>query len=352
MPASAHDMALLKHAHHVGELECGRRAAERLLATDLSEEEDRFVRYHRTLYLPTLAELGPVEYRRIDIYPAFPGWSLFNPTILNYGGKLVGIVRSSNYHMDGNNYLMPPSDGNKIRTRQLYVEFNADLQLISSTLLDDPAYSRTDYAVEGLEDCRLYTRGQELWVSGTVRDCAPFDGRCRIGTARLDTETHALLDFELLESPAAQHEKNWMPVVGQECWLYSCNAAGSTKIAIRAENKWTLLSTAPAPTLSRVFRGGSQLVPYANGYLAVIHEVTFLEKTRSYEHRLIWFDEHLRLRKISQPFYFRHKQQVEFAAGLAAVGDQVVFSYGHNDKTAWLAAVPRKHVDGLLEPRP
>lgn len=352
MPASPHDLALLKHAHHVGERECGRRAAERLLATELSDEEETFARYHRTFYSPTLAELGPVEYRRIDIYPAYPGWSLFNPTVLNHGGKLVGLVRSSNYRMEGNSYLIPPSDSNRIRTRQIYIEFGDDLQVASSTLLDDPEYPRTEFSVEGLEDCRLYARGQDLWVSGTIRNFAPLDGRCRIATARLDLQQHALADCAVLEPPGAQHEKNWMPIVGQECWLYACNTGGYTKLAVQAEDRWALLPTAPAPRLARLFRGGGQVVPYGDGYLAVIHEVTLLENTRSYEHRLVWFDEHLRLRKLSQPFYFRNARQVEFAAGLAVLGEQVVLSYGHNDRAAWLAVLPRTHVDGLLEPLP
>lgn len=333
----AHDLALLQHAYYVGELEVGRRAAERLASQELPEDVAARARHNRTFYTPTLVELGPVEFRLIDIKSAYPGWSLFNPTLLAHDGKLLGLVRSSNYQMEGMTYIMPPEDKGVIRTASILVEYGPDFRITAARVLGDPDYARTDFAVDGLEDCRLYSRGAELYVSATLRNFAPYNGNCRIGTARLDREDGCFCALEVPPAPAAQHEKNWMPVIGQDCWLYACNQGGKTLLARRQGPDWALTSTGPAPRAAQHFRGGTQLVPFAGGYLCAIHEVTVADNNRTYEHRFVWFDDQLRIKKLSMPFYFRNKRRIEFAAGLAVVGDQVVLSYGYQDKEAWLA---------------
>lgn len=345
-----HDLAILRHAFYVGELDAGRRAAERLLSQSLNDTVENQVRINRTFYTPTLAELGPVEFRLIDIKPAYPGWSLFNPTLLVHGGKLLGLVRSSNYEMQGVNYIIPPEDNGVIRTASVLIEYANDCRISDAHVLTDPDYPRTDFAVDGLEDCRLYSRRDRLCVSATVRNFAPFNDNCRIGTAWIDTAAHRYCDLEVPPAPAAQHEKNWMPVIGQQCWLYACNQGGKTWLVSRSGAGWTRLSTGPAPFVAHAFRGGTQLVPFAGGYLCAIHEVTFADTHRTYEHRFIWFDDQLRIKKLSAPFYFRKKRSIEFAAGLAVVGDQIVLSFGCQDKEAWLARLSDACVNARLHP--
>lgn len=352
MADHSHDLALLHHAYHVGELEVGRRAAERLLNQQLPPDVEASARRNRTWYTPTLAELGPVEFRLIDIKPAYPGWSLFNPTLLGRGDQLVGLVRSSNYKIEGMNYIMPPEDKGVIRTASILVEYGPDFRMIAADVLGDPDYSRTDFAVDGLEDCRLYSRDTALYVSATVRNFAPFNGNCRIGTARIDREGQRYCELEVPPAPAAQHEKNWMPVIGQDCWLYACNQGGKTLLARRHGPDWTLVPTGPAPIVAQHFRGGTQLVPFSGGYLCAIHEVTVVDNNRTYEHRLVWFDDQLRIKRISAPFYFRNKRRIEFAAGLAVVGDQVVMSYGYQDKEAWLAILAAATVRAMTDHTP
>lgn len=335
----AHDLALLQHAYHVGELEVGRRAAERLLSRELQAEAATLARKNRIWYTPTLAELGPVEFRRIDIKPAHPGWSLFNPTLLSHNGKLLGLVRSSNYKMEGMKYIMPPEDKGVIRTTNILVEYAPDFSVVETHPLADPDYPRTAFAVDGLEDCRLYSRGDQLCVSATVRNFAPLNGNCRIGTAQIDLFNYSLWGLDVPAAPAAQHEKNWMPVIGQDCWLYACNTSGKTVLARRKEADWELTSTGQAPIVAQNFRGGTQLVPFAGGYLCAIHETVIVDSNRTYEHRFVWFNDQLRIQKISAPFYFRNKRRIEFAAGLAVVGDDVVLAFGYQDKEAWLAIV-------------
>lgn len=154
-------------------------------------------------------------------------------------------------------------------------------------------------------------------------------------------------------------EKNWMPcVVGDELkWVYSVEplvvlpvvdrAVGDDGLKIVAEN-------APAPS-TRVegeqMHGGSQLIPWQGGWLAVTHRIVQSEPTdfnplmgawgptsRCYPHYFVRFDQGLTQATISKPFFF-HAPGIEFCGGLAWWKDNLVAAYGVNDSSAWLAEI-------------
>jgi len=344
------------HAYYAGELEAGRRACDRALDLVLPEETEHMVRSNRTWYTQLLDELVDCRHVRIDVEPAHEGWSLFNPTIAVHDDRLLGIVRSSNYQITDGRYVMPASDGDRIRTDNLLVEFTDDLRVARCRTLVGPEYPSTGYPVTGLEDCRLRLTPRGLGVSATVRDVSPFDGRCRIGTTDLDLEAGRLHGLRVLDGLAVQeHEKNWMPFMGDRGgWLYAANhddhvvtvdptpaIPGGYQIARRSRS----------PILARRFRGGSQLVPYYGGWLGLIHEVAWLDGShRAYEHRWVWLDHDLRLDRISPWFSFREPRAIEFAAGLAEHGDQLVVSYGVRDAEAWICSVDADDIWQLLSP--
>ena len=362
MIGAEHDIALSAHAYYAGELDTGRRACERLLAQhDLPQDVEHMVRANRTWYTPTLDELVACRHYRIDIEPAHEGWSTFNPTVLAHGGSLIGIVRSSNYQIIDGRYEMPASDGGQIRTRNILVRFHDDLRVESTRVIADPDYPKTGYPVTGLEDCRLRHTQTGIGVSATVRDVAPFDGRCRIGTADLNLEVAAFSGLLVLDGLNVQeHEKNWMPfLTDRGGWLYATSHKGHT-VTVDASGavpgSWQLSRRLTAPALTRGFRGGSQLVPMGVGWLGLVHEVAVLDGKRAYEHRFIWLDERLALARVSPVFAFRERQAIEFAAGLAVLGDsphqRLVASYGVRDAEAWLCEIDLSALEGLLNAVP
>ena len=106
----------------------------------------------------------------------------------------------------------------------------------------------------------------------------------------------------------------------------------------------------PGPVIARHWSGGSQAIPVDGGRLALVHEaVDFEDGGRVYTHRWIWFDPAWRLARRSSPFVF-HDRGVEYAAGLARRGDDLVVSYGIWDREAWLATLPLEEVLPLLAP--
>jgi len=351
-----HLHALAVHAYYAGEIETGRRACDRLLDLDIPEDLERQTRANRTWYTPRLADLVPgATFRRIEIEPARPGWSLFNPTILPAAAGLLGIVRSSNYRIEGGRYVIPEEDGDAIRTTNLLVEIGPDLGVRSLGPIAEPDYARSGYPVHGWEDCRLRRTPAGIGVSATVRDAAGWDGRCRIATAALDVGKATLSGMRILEwDGLATHEKNWAPIDGRDAWLYaSCHEGHSVVVEADAglPGCYEVSRRGPAPRIARGFRGGSQLVPLRDGWLSVVHEVAVMDSgQRAYEHRILWFDDSLTLRRMSPLFAFRETRAIEFAAGAAILGDDIVISFGVRDAEAWLVSLPVLDVCQLLAP--
>lgn len=353
-----HLNALAIHAYYAGEPDAGRRACERLLSQPLPPDLERQTRTNRTWYTRRLADLvTEATFRRIEIEPARPGWSLFNPTLLAVDGELLGIVRSSNYRIEAGRYVIPDEDGDRIRTKNILVRVGEDLAVSDAKTILDPEYGQNDYPVVGLEDCRLRRTPNGVGVSATVRNAHGWDGRCRQAIVNLDldgTDGPAFRNLRILESGDLQiHEKNWMPVEGRPEWVYACSHNGNT-VTVRADDTlagaYQILKRAKAPAIAREFRGGSQLVAVDGGFLAVIHEVADGDAGRIYEHRLVRFDRSLALTHVSEPFAFREPRTIEFAAGAAIVGDRLVVSFGVRDAEAWLVSLPLEAACRLLAP--
>lgn len=349
-----HLSALVHHCYYAGELDAGRRAAERLLSVpDLPESTERLARSNRTWYTPRLDQICQgARHVRIDVSPKTKDWSTFNPTLLVHGGDLIGIVRSSNYVYTAGHYV-PADDDGVIRTHNLLVRFDADLRVVSQRWITEPDYSKTDFGVDGLEDCRLLQTAGGIGISATVRNASPWaDGRCRIATADLDVQTATLGNLLVLDGVTTMtHEKNWMPILGRGGWLYACTHGGHV-VTVDGhpdiDGAWQVVQRSPSPTIAKRFRGGSQLVPWRGGWLACVHECADLDQRRTYEHRLVWFDEHLAIRLISPLFVFREQRTIEFCAGLAVYGGQIILSYGYHDAEAWLCTLTEDEVAACL----
>jgi len=343
-----HQLAV--HAYYAGELDAGRRACERLLGMELTPEKERLVRRNRSWYTQTLDELVACRFQRFDVEPAADGWSKFNPTIIAHDDGYLAIVRSSNYQIVDGQYVIPPADGDTIRTINVLATLGADLIVLSQSAIPDPIYPKSGYPVHGFEDCRLNAVHGELVVSATVRNWAGRDGTCRIATATLLPYMGSMIDATLLDEPVSgRHEKNWMPIVGTEVFLYSCWEQGRTAFASRNGSAWKIDRRGESPAIARGWRGGSQVVEAGDGrWLALVHEVAEYTGGRIYEHRFVLFGDSCDILGWSPAFAFRETRAIEFAAGLARRGDQLVATFGVRDAEAWMAEMSLAEVLAMI----
>jgi hypothetical protein len=268
----------------------------------------------------------------------------------------LAIVRSSNYRIDdAGRYVIPPEDDGAIRTENILCRIDKHGHAYDAKVIVPPAYEPNGFAVHGLEDCRLRRTAGGVSVSATVRDAAPWMGQCRIGVADLDVSEARLHGLRVLEwEGLGVHEKNWMPIDGRDGWLYAANHGGQT-VTVTADDDmpgvYEVAGRGAAPHLAAGFRGGGQLVPVRDGWLAVVHEVAYMDDgRRAYEHRFVWFDASFTLRRWSPLFSFLRTKSIEFAAGLAAIDGRIVVSFGVNDAEAWTATLAEEDVCELLAP--
>lgn len=289
-------------------------------------------------------------------FTAPDGYRPSNPSVARLGDQIVFLQRTVNYTLAEDNLQYHTPGGAPVHTRNFLLRLSDELAIQSASEIlppvdmPEPANDR----VLGFEDMRLFTWQDALWGVSCVRELTQ-EGWCEQVIARIDESgTCRLTDWRVLHPAGPRvHEKNWMPQVkpgtgGAETlqFIYFCDP---TRIV--DERGATLGETSPAIAAPR-FRGGSQLITFAGGWLALIHEVQWrtAEKRRYYLHRFVWFDDAETLRKVSRPFFF-DKKGVEFAAGLAWHPDEsrLLISYSVTDSESWLATVDEAEVRSQLE---
>jgi hypothetical protein len=341
-------------AYYAGDIARGLEACERLLSIDgLPPEIDLQTRRNLVFYAPKLEATVPSSRAWPIEIPVPEGWSRFNPSVASGPDGLRMIVRSSNYAMTRQlRYTINDAEG-VIRTTNYLLDLSPDLAILRVEAIDDGDLrpEPPPFPVSGFEDCRLFHHCGSWWASATVRDRNP-DGICQIALVRL--EGRAAAGLWLLSDVANwRHEKNWMPVPDSEDealrFIYSCHPT----VVLRYDPGGGVAPpeiVQSAPLIARNLSGGTQAIAIDGGHLCMVHEaVNFEDGGRVYLHRWVWFDAEWRLARLSPPFLL-HERGVEFAAGLARRGDDLVISFGVWDREAWLATVSLDQVLPLLAP--
>ncbi|MBZ9668700.1 glycosyltransferase [Mesorhizobium sp. ES1-3] len=291
-------------------------------------------------------------------FTAPDGYRPSNPSVARLGDQIVLLQRTVNYTLAEDNLQYDTPGGAPVHTRNFLLRLNDELAIQSASEIlppvdmPEPGYGR----VLGFEDMRLFAWRDELWGVSCVRELTP-EGWCEQVVARIDEKDSCrLTDWHPLQPAGPRvHEKNWMPQVkpgtagaGAETlqFVYLCDP---TRIV---DERGATVSEIPPAIAAQRFRGGTQLIAFAGGWLALIHEVQWrpAEKRRYYLHRFVWFDEANALRKVSRPFFF-DKKGVEFAAGLAWHPDErrLLISYSVTDSESWIATVEEAEVRSLLQ---
>ena len=297
-------------------------------------------------YALTSAELfGDCRLVELDISLPAP-WAAMNPSLACDGhGNLYMLVRGVNYRIEADGRYEVHDPAGIVRTQNYWCELTGTLHAAAPKLVSDRA-SRKALATAlicGYEDCRLFRWRDRWWASATVRDQDP-QMRAEMVLLEFDDEGSVHVARALRGYGTQVHEKNWMPCVRDDelLFVYGCDPLVVLKVAqIDDDIAHLKVAVDNVPTIAAGhLRGGSQLIPFDDGWLAITHEVVFAGSARHYLHRMIWLDAAFRLRRITMPFFLKH-EGVEFVAGLANVAgsDTVVVSFGVRDAEAALAQI-------------
>lgn len=306
--------------------------------------------YH---YLPRLDHLvRSFRPERIEL-PVPDGYTAMNPSVAMRGSELCCVVRAVNYVItpDGQ-YAIKGNDGsvnnaNPIHTRNLLARFGTEFGLTEKRrphTVREIVYKDTmpvKYGlVRGFEDMRLIPRGHDLFISACVRELDE-SGVCRQVLAKIGKD-HTLCQIDPIYRVPEQYEKNWMPILRRPDeaiqFMYRLNHL------VDADGKDVKIF--PSDLGVGHISGGSQVIPFFDGWLALVHEAMQHDDyaKRYYQHRFAFFNEDLSLRSLSLPFVFLDKQ-IEFAAGLCWLDEfHLCLSFGVRDCEAWMARIDAEDV--------
>lgn len=304
-------------------------------------------------YLQPLAHWMPSwKSQQIEFTPP-DGYRAMNPSVTRVRNKLVTNVRCVNYNInEQGGYDIIGADGsvndqNPIHTRNFLVQLSDALhtcglsEICPPSDLPVPAYK----LVIGFEDVRLFSRAGELWGSACVRELAADGLPEQVLFRIVDRSLYTIAeDWRVMRPEDRQCEKNWMPISasGQLSFMY--------RLGHIVSETGALVTKHSVPSDVGAISGGSQVIKFNAGWLAIVHEARYLPTGhRYYQHRFVWFDHTMQPRRLSLPFVFESRQ-IEFAAGLAhhPDGKRLVLSFGVRDKEAWLATVTSDDVVKFL----
>lgn len=308
-------------------------------APQSSREQARTNQYW---YLRPLAQHVP-SFRpsQIALQPQ-PGYVATNPSVINYKGQPLALVRTVNYRiMSDGQYAIRGSDGrcdrgNPISTDNYLVSLSAELTIESSHQLALPApWPKPEFdLVRGFEDSRLFEWEDQLCAISTVRELTK-EGWCEQVLASIKPSGYGSPWLKILPE-RRQHEKNWMP------WVKGDKLQFVYRLGTLIDTSGKLICQHDCGVDVNHISGGSQVIDVDGVWLALVHEarVTPGHSIRYYQHRFVVFDDEGRCLRISLPFCF-HDRQIEFAAGLAYFSEkrQLMASYGLRDCEAWLATM-------------
>jgi hypothetical protein len=255
----------------------------------------------------------------------------FNPSVCAFDGEL---------------YVSARVMGGAVMPRTFLGRWGGD-RIVDGAFLTIPPELAAGILSCGGQDVRLFVLDGVLHAVAAV-GLGPLGAHTPIRQAVVRIEAGVITQAWL--QPGDSLEKNWMPCVDGDRLRLVYSAAPLIVLDYDIETHLVRqdVNAASAASKGSIQRGGSQLVPYKAGWLAVVHQLHFAGGKKVYAHSFVFFDRGLTSAKFSRAFYFNRGDGIEFCAGLAHFQDRWIVSYGVGDNEAWLAEIEPETVEAFL----
>ena len=298
------------------------------------------------------------------------GTGLSNPSILIDGNKILVNLRHLNYtlhHSEQNRFdhywgplqYLHPEDDITLTTYNILLTLDKDYNVVDYKKVNtDKLDVKPLWTFIGLEDARLIKWNNKIYLCGVRRDTTTTgEGRMELSELKITKKSvKEISRFRIPTpiNPKSYCEKNWMPILDMPYHFVKwCNPTEIVKVDVeKQKSKTIVLEEASYKEQKKAFRGGSQVLPYQGGYVALTHEVDLYnnylgKKNGEYLHRFIYWDKDWNIKKVSEDFSFL-KARVEFAVGMAYHKENILITFGFQDNSAYLIRMPINLLDELL----
>lgn len=273
--------------------------------------------------------------RALDFSPP-KGTRACNPSIVRHDERLFCSVRT-----------VDEQPSRTLNRSFLLSLDNLGAAIDQEELVARPGLANSPY--QGPEDIRLISFQGALWGSFTVADHHP-SALGQIAIAKLDGGT--FVDLAIQDFGGYRLQKNWMPFVDSTGlgWIYQSDPTVVLRYQSEVRQGLEWKRWLPGWALDNQ-RGGSQLIPWDDGWLGVTHE-TIHKTRRHYVHRFMRLNSHFAVDGLSMPFYLV-RPGVEFCSGLCRGQDgELWLSFGVADREAKIGRITEDAVRRLLRDAP
>ena len=298
------------------------------------------------------------------------GTGLFNPSVYLDGDNLLLNLRHCQYtiyHAEKNIfeheygplvYLNPENDITLTTTNYL-CKINDNLEIDSFMKVDTSLLDvKPIWEFVGLEDCRVVRWDNKLYLSGVRRDTTPNGvGRMELSEIQISNQVTKEISRFRIPAPGSDNtycEKNWMPITDMPYhYVKWCNPTEVVKVdPVNKTCTTVYLDETKYTPLPYDFRGGSQVIPFGEYRIALVHTVNLFKseagrKNATYRHCFIVWDKDWNIVKITEQFDFMGAE-IEFCAGMTEYKGDIIVSFGFQDNAAYLLKIPRKNINEIV----
>lgn len=278
-----------------------------------------------------------------------------NPSLQKTETGYSLICRTVNWTQEGGkNYRSLDPEDPTIRTKNFLIEYDREFNVLSQKeIIENLPRERAPSRIQGLEDCRLINFENNSWLIAVSYDIVPGAVSQVLCHFVNDPDKNCVSIDKMVHLKGANPscEKNWLPFrQGNDIYaiyyydpfvVYKLNReTGECETVIRYETDFDFSH----------FRGSATPIAFDEGYLLLVHEVTFTE-VRNYTHRFVYLDKNFAIKKVSYPFTFFHKG-IEYCSGLTMdhLGKECILSIGVEDRMAVLLTIDLPTLRSMLFP--
>ena len=299
------------------------------------------------------------------------GTGLMNPSILEYNGKLIVNIRHVNYtfyhsekklfqHPWGPLTYLHPENDMHLRTENYICHIDESFNISRFNKIDTSQFDTYNPMWEfvGLEDARLMEWNGRLFTSGVRRDTTT-NGQGRMELCEIEIHDDKVIEVSRWRinppaDPNSYCEKNWMPIVDQPyTYIKWCNPVEVVKVDEQPTSDMVFNSNLVNSTTTYLGsttnfkekdpRGGSQVIPFGDYYIALTHEVDLFKsevgrKDGVYRHRFVVWDKDWNVVRYTNDFSLMNGH-TEFCCGMCTYKDKILITFGFQDNAAYILEV-------------
>lgn len=341
----------------------------------IKKENKRSSYYHRETNLKDVYETSLAKYALQNggsIHPIVVpsaitgGKAITNASIFVDSKERIYVnLRQTNYTLYYSNrfpdesgplkYLYPDNDIN-LRSENIICRLDDRMNTLSTDRVDMRLDEVPNWFYIGLEDGRLFEWNDKMYLCGVRRDHISR-GKGRMDLSEIEFTDSGVYEKNRFSIPAPGNddtycEKNWMPVLDKPFhWVKWSNPTQVVSFDTGTlETKTVSLDESKTYDFPRDLRGGSQVIPWKNGYrIAITHECIYNKNDsgRRYLQRVIVWDCDWNIVCSTREFSMMGGS-VEFVSGIAYYKDDVLISYGYEDNASYILRMPKTVFDDFV----